>query len=365
MSKPPVTCAKCFANSEFPGTVIGPDGRCNWCESNDVLEHFGKHKCSNAESLQKLVDTLKAQKTGKYDCIIGASGGFDSSYVIYIAKRELGLNPLVVKYDHGFNYESSNENLRAVCTALGVDLRFVSSPDRRDIRFVERIAKAMRHVDIYWGICLACHYVLPAAVVKVASEEGIPMMLASSNFFEAMLRVPQRFKFRFVLRSMIRVAPWKWPAVLYDLSMAMYHLFRLRLQYYIPPITNLFRSEPKWSLKTVHVSKYFDWDVDAILAKLEQLGWKSPVGRALPMRFDCMIDDSFMNYTFQKATGQTTHAIIANNLIYAGVRTKEEMQATIDEYERSAASRTHEELLRIQGSDQKTTPNQRRTDSEK
>jgi hypothetical protein len=89
--------------------------------------------------------------------------------------------------------------------------------------------------------------------------------------------------------------------------------------------------------------------VDAILRTLEGLGWKSPVGRALPMRFDCRIDDSFMNYTFQKATGQTTHAIIANNLIYAGIRTKADLEESFEEYEKSAAPRTQDELQRMFG----------------
>jgi hypothetical protein len=346
-ARAPQTCSTCFTTTEFPGATIGEDGRCNFCKCNTLAERISGHKRSTLEALRKLVEEVRAGKLGKYDCIIGASGGFDSSYMLYLAKRELGLNPLAVKYDHGFNYDSGDENLKTICTALGVDLRIVASPAHRDVQYVRHILKAMRPADIYWGICSACHYVQPAAVAKIAAEEGIPMIISAYNYFEADLRVPRLFKLKFVLRSLAKVAPWRWPGILYHLVASKYQLFRLKLEYYIPPFGNLFRAEPRIQIRRVMVSEFIDWNVNKILDTLEALGWKSPVGRALPMRFDCMIDDSFMNYTFQKATGLHTHAIIANNLIYNGVRTKAELQETSAEYARKAATRVRQETQRI------------------
>jgi hypothetical protein len=155
------------------------------------------------------------------------------------------------------------------------------------------------------------------------------------------------FKVKFVLSSLRKVALWKWPAVIFHLLAAKYYLLRLKLEYYVPPVTNLFRPVPESSVQEIYVSQYVPWDVDRILSVLHTLGWKSPTGDALPMRFDCRIDDSFMNYTFQKATGLSTHTIIANNLIYAGARTKQQLQESVDEYERIAAPRTREQSLEI------------------
>jgi len=341
------SCSSCFATSQFPGVTIGTDGRCNLCNSTPFRGLGKGRSVSPLDNLHRIAAELKAARRGKYDCIIGASGGFDSSYVIYYAKRELGLNPLVVKYDHGFNHECGNANLRAVCEATGVDYRVISHPQRRDVRYVEHFVKAVHAADIYWGICSACHYVVPAAVYRTALDEGIPAILTSGNPYEDELRVPMSFKLKVMLNSVLKVPPWRLPGIAFHLAAARYYLLRLKLDYYVPPFSNLFRRMPLAPIRDISISRFMVCDVDRVARTLESLGWKSPVGNELPMRFDCRIDDSFMNYTFKKATGLSTHAIIANNLIYDEIRSKENLQATVEQYQNQTAPRTREETARI------------------
>jgi tRNA(Ile)-lysidine synthase TilS/MesJ len=71
--------------------------------------------------LSDLLDAIKKSgKNKKYDCLIGVSGGVDSSYVAYIVK-ELGLRPLAVHMDNGWNSEEAVKNIRSLCNNLGID----------------------------------------------------------------------------------------------------------------------------------------------------------------------------------------------------------------------------------------------------
>jgi hypothetical protein len=67
----------------------------------------------------------------------------------------------------------------------------------------------------------------------------------------------------------------------------------------------------------------------------------------MPMRFDCQIEDSIFNYTFKEATGNTTHTIIANNLIYGKIKRKDELAAVVDYHDGILAQRTKDMKRRL------------------
>ena len=62
----------------------------------------------------------------------------------------------------------------------------------------------------------------------------------------------------------------------------------------------------------------------------------------LPMRFDCKIEDSFINRTYKKAVGITIHGIICSNLINAGIRTKKDLEETVKHYDQIIEKRMEE-----------------------
>jgi N-acetyl sugar amidotransferase len=98
------------------------DGTCNHC--NDFLK--GRARLPKAgereQRLAGLVDEIRQAGRGKpYDCIVGVSGGVDSTYVAYLA-RELGLRPLAVHLDNGWNSELAVMNIENTLSKLGIDL---------------------------------------------------------------------------------------------------------------------------------------------------------------------------------------------------------------------------------------------------
>ena len=341
-------CPTCFATTKFPGTVIEGNAQCNHCNSRAFEEELKNQTTSDLSELCMIADEIKKKSAGTYQCVIGASGGFDSSYIIYVAKKLLDLNPLVVKYDHGFNHEIADRNLQTICKNLGVDFKIIKSKKRNDFKFIRYTALALKDIDLYWGICNFCPHAGGSVVLKAALENQIPVILEAVNKFEKHNFLPGRVKLKIVLRRLLKINPLRWPRIPFYLLIAHYYLLKFRLELYVPPVGNLFKPFPQSKkVSKVCLSKYLKWDIYELAKILEkETGWRCPHPE-MPMRFDCQIEDSIFNYTFKEATGSTTHTIICNNLIYGGVKEKDELASVVAYHEGILAERTKEMKRRL------------------
>ena len=250
-------CPNCFMTEDFPGVAIEENGSCSICNGYDLVSYAESRTTSTLEELQRIAETMKANRTGKYDCIIGASGGLDSSYVVYVATRVLGLNPLVVNYDHGFSFDSAIENIERMCKDLGVDLRRLESPKRNDRKFVRHTVQALRPIGIYWSVCTFCHYVCSAVWYKVALEENVGYIMGSANPYQKSLHLTKNFRLRRIVKSLRGLGPLGWLRTLYHLAVAQYWLVRVKLDFYVAPLSNLFSGfKPPESVERIDVTKY-------------------------------------------------------------------------------------------------------------
>jgi hypothetical protein len=341
-------CSSCFFTTDFPGVSITEDGRCNHCKSGAFTPYDRSWRTSNPDKLREIAAEIKRDRKGKYDCLIGASGGLDSSYVIFVAKKLLDLNPLVVSYDSGLYYDEAGANLRNLCESLGVDLRFVRSKTASDRKFIRSMIRAMRPLDVYWGICRFCGYAISGTMQKIAREHGITTTLVSHNTYEARLYLPRSFKIQMIKQGLSRSGILRLPRVFFHLLIAEYHLTRLKLELYVPPIRNLLKLSRYGPLtRHVTVSRYVHWDIDKMVQDLQEVSdWKPP-NPMLPMRFDCMLEDAFINHTYQSTTGMTIHGIICNNLIYDGLRTRDQLKDVVARYEAMIGRRMRDVCERL------------------
>lgn len=106
-----------------PDIVFDQNGVCSHCHRySSELPKRVFHGEIGREKLNILVQQIKRAGKGKeYDCIIGVSGGVDSTYVAYLTKR-LGLRPLAIHFDNGWNSELAVANIEKVLDRLGIDL---------------------------------------------------------------------------------------------------------------------------------------------------------------------------------------------------------------------------------------------------
>ena len=123
MSRPYQMCTRCVMDTSDPEIVFDEQGVCNHCHQYDAR---AQRELLSPEDRQRrldaLVETIKASGRGKeYDCVLGVSGGADSSYVAYLVKK-LGLRPLAVHFDNGWNSELAVDNIKRIVSALEIDL---------------------------------------------------------------------------------------------------------------------------------------------------------------------------------------------------------------------------------------------------
>jgi N-acetyl sugar amidotransferase len=117
-------CTHCILDTgDDPEIKFDDSGVCNYCRDYD--NNYVKNAKSAAENQFELERTLveikKSGKGNKYDCIMGLSGGVDSSFLALKAK-EFGLNPLIVHFDNGWNSELAVKNIENIINYTGFDL---------------------------------------------------------------------------------------------------------------------------------------------------------------------------------------------------------------------------------------------------
>ncbi len=116
-------CSNCIYDENVPAIEFDEKGVCNYCKMIEDLKIQYKTGTPEGEKdFFAIVDQIKKDGKGKkYDCVVGVSGGTDSSYMI-IKAIEWGLRPLAVHYDNTWNTAIATENIRKILSKLNVDL---------------------------------------------------------------------------------------------------------------------------------------------------------------------------------------------------------------------------------------------------
>lgn len=117
-------CSRCVMDTTDPDIVFDENGVCNHCKSaEEKLKRITFNTTAEREkALNQIIDKIKKEGKGKkYDCVIGLSGGVDSSYLAYKVV-ELGLRPLAIHLDNGWNSELAVQNIETIVNKLKIDL---------------------------------------------------------------------------------------------------------------------------------------------------------------------------------------------------------------------------------------------------
>ncbi len=118
-----INCSRCLSDSSIQFLQLDNKGECKYCRIHDEMEKEYRFNKNSFQNLLKIAKKIKTEgKKNRYDCVVGVSGGKDSSYMLYLIKKKLELNPLAVHYDNGFDSDISVSNILNVCQKLDVDL---------------------------------------------------------------------------------------------------------------------------------------------------------------------------------------------------------------------------------------------------
>jgi asparagine synthetase B (glutamine-hydrolysing) len=143
-------CTNCVMDTTDSAITFDARGLCDHCNVfySRVQPHWHTDERGKAE-LDGMVETIRKSGKGRdFDCIIGMSGGIDSSYLVYAAKEIMGLRPLVFHVDAGWNSQIAVNNIERLVDGLGLDL-FTEVIDWEEMKDLQRafFRSGVPHID--------------------------------------------------------------------------------------------------------------------------------------------------------------------------------------------------------------------------
>jgi N-acetyl sugar amidotransferase len=139
--------------------------------------------------LMQIADKIKKDRGNEdFDCIIGLSGGLDSSYLAYIAKEIMGLRPLLFHVDAGWNTDTAVSNIEKLCNGLELDLftEVINWEEMKDLQ-VAFLRSQIADQD------LPQDYAFFSALYKFAKKNKIKYVLTGGNFSTECCREPEEW----------------------------------------------------------------------------------------------------------------------------------------------------------------------------
>lgn len=171
-------CTRCVMDTSDPEITFDEQGQCNHCtEYYERLSKLTYEGGRTDKELPRLIERIrKAGRRKEYDCVIGMSGGTDSSYVAYMA-RKLGLRPLAVHLDNGWNREEAINNIRNVCSKLDIDYESVvlDWEEFKDLQLAFLRASIVE-VEIPTDVAIL------GALHRIADQVGVKYIISGGNY---------------------------------------------------------------------------------------------------------------------------------------------------------------------------------------
>lgn len=185
-------CSNCVMDTTDTAITFDANGVCDHCNTfhTQVQPHWHTGEQGKAE-LEQMVETIKAAGKGKdFDCIIGMSGGIDSSYLLYAAKEVLGLRPLVFHVDAGWNSQIAVNNIERLVDGLGLDL-FTEVIDWEEMKDLQRafFRSGVPHIDTPQD------HAFFAVMYKFAQENNVKHILTGANYSTECIRNPMEWMY--------------------------------------------------------------------------------------------------------------------------------------------------------------------------
>ena len=179
-------CTNCVMDTSDSLISFDENGVCDHC--NNFYQNIVPNWTPNEEGARKLDEIITRIKTygskKKYDCIIGLSGGLDSSYLAYVAIEKWGLRPLLLYVDTGWNLEVAERNVEKLVEGLKLELTkvVVDWEEMKDLQLAF-LRSQIPSLDVQ-------DHAIFAALYDTAVRNGVKYVLTGSNISTECIREP-------------------------------------------------------------------------------------------------------------------------------------------------------------------------------
>lgn len=185
--RPYQICSQCVMDTSDSKISFDAQGVCDHCRlfRAQILPNWHTDETGQRE-LQRMTERIRAAGQGKeFDCIIGMSGGIDSSYLTYIAKQQLDLRPLVFHVDAGWNSQEAVNNIERIVDHLGLDLytEVIDWQEMRDLQLAY-FKSGVPHIDTPQD------HAFFATMYKFAEQHDVKNILTGANYSTECIRNP-------------------------------------------------------------------------------------------------------------------------------------------------------------------------------
>lgn len=180
-------CSNCIMDTSDSNIRFDDSGRCDYCNNyhQNIVPHWHPDEQGKRE-LAAIADQIRKDGRGRdHDCLIGISGGVDSSYVTYLAKEKMGLKPLLFHVDAGWNSQQAVNNIEKLVDGLGVDLHteVIDWLEMKDLQLAFFKAQ-VPHLDTPQD------HAFFAGLYNFAAKHGFKYILTGANYSTECVREP-------------------------------------------------------------------------------------------------------------------------------------------------------------------------------
>ncbi|WP_081980973.1 N-acetyl sugar amidotransferase [Cellulophaga sp. Hel_I_12] len=180
-------CTNCVMDTTDSKITFDNKGVCDHCNTyyNDILPKWHTDERGD-KALREIVAKIKEEGKGKdFDCLMGMSGGIDSSYLLYMMKEKYGLRPLVFHVDAGWNSQIAVNNIERLVDGLGLDLftEVINWEEIKDLQLAY-FKSGVPHIDTPQD------HAFFATMYKFASKHNIKHILTGGNYSTECVRNP-------------------------------------------------------------------------------------------------------------------------------------------------------------------------------
>lgn len=226
--KPYQICTKTVMDTSDPAISFDQDGTSNhYREFYNIVKPHWHTGPEGRVVLEQIVETMrKAGKGRDFDCIMGLSGGADSSYMLHVMVTEFGLRPLVFHVDGGWNSEIAVNNINALIEKLGLDLytEVINWEEMRDFQLA-MFKSGVPHIDIPQDMAFI------GVLYKFAAKHGIKHILNGGNISTECVLMPLEILYWGTDMAQVRDILSRYgtlPMHTYPFSSIFYHKLYLR-----------------------------------------------------------------------------------------------------------------------------------------
>lgn len=343
-------CTKTIMDTTDPNIVFDENGISDYYHNfhNVIVPNWHTDEKGYAELMQVAAKIKKEGEGKDFDCIIGLSGGLDSSYVAYVAKEIMGIRPLLFHVDAGWNTDKAVGNIEKLCNGLGLDLytEVINWEEMKDLQ-VAFLKSQIVDQD------LPQDYAFFSGLYTFAKKNKIKYVLTGGNFSTECCREPEEWGgFPGIdtmlvkdIHSKFGKRPLKTFPLVDILSYKLYYRYVLGMQVFKP----------------LNLLPYIKTDVEKLL--VEKFGWEPFQHKHHESRFTRFYEDFWLPKKF----GFDRRKVHFSSLILTGQMTREEALARISrpelseedlkkefEYVANKLDLTVEELQKIYEGENKT-----------